>query len=514
MNTNVTMTDFIRKSVDADDEKIIFRGERIRAKRFFDDVDALSASLVRMGVRKGDVAIIALPNIPQAIVALYALNQIGAVADILHPKCGEKAMEKAVRETGAMLAFVFADTYKQYENVWKSTGIGTILCRLHDRKNGKTPSGKQWEYRTLTQENKPIREESGLSGDDVAVYLHSSGTTADSKTVVLTNRALNEAAKNVFLAVDPYVGIQKDYAMLMTLPMYHGFGLSVCVHLMMFCGKIVMLPRFRAGKAVRLMRKYPITYLSLVPNMLRRLVERKGGKKAWRSVRQIYVGGDRLSAERKESAEALLKRYGVNGKICEGYGLSETSGVLTINENGKPGSVGKPVYGVKIRITDEEGRDLPTGETGNITVCSPAVAKEYLGEPIPVFTDKNGEKWLETGDTGYLDADGNLFYAGRKKRMIKIGGVAIFPKQVEEIAEKVSGVKSACAVRTIINGKPSLKLYLEAKPSERLKRRVCEEIEKGIMPYATPRAIGFLPEIKRTEMGKTDYRYYEEIEKL
>ena len=518
MDTNLSMTDFIRKSVDEADEKIIFLGERIQAKRIFDDVDALSASLVRLGVKKGDVAVIALPNIPQAFVALYALNQIGVIADLIHPKCGEKGLEKTVRETGASFVFLYEKSYKKYEKVLKESKSAAVICRVSDYKKSffgkrnvrKNENDSAIEYASLIRKKGNVV--SNASGEDIAVYLHSGGTTEESKTVILTNRALNEAAQNVFGAVDPYVGIRKEYAMLMALPMFHGFGLVVCVHLMMFCGKSVLLPRFRAGEALRLMKTYPVAYLSLVPNMLRRLTDKKSfsGKRLL-PLKYVFVGGDRLNETLCAKTEALLLKSGSKCRVAEGYGLSEAAGVVTINTDGRKGSVGKPLPGVEIKITDKDGNPVKTGETGNISVSSPSIAEGYKEGVMPTKTDE-GKIWVETGDVGYMDEDGYLYYVGRIKRMIKIGGVGIYPQQVEDVAERTKSVEKACAVRVMRKGKPAIKLLVVAKnPSESLKKKICAAVEKEIMPYATPREIEFVKTIKTTGIGKTDYRYYEEI---
>ena len=141
----------------------------------------------------------------------------------------------------------------------------------------------------------------------------------------------------------------------------------------------------------------------------------------------------------------------------------------------------------------------------------------YLSGEEAFETDEDGEKWLNTGDIGYVDEEGYLYYKGRVKRMLKIGGVNIFPQEVESIAEEIEEVRNACAVRTEWNGKPALKLLVVLKGKNKLtpglKQKISEEISSKIMPYAVPKYIEQAEELKLTGMGKTDYRYYEEKEK-
>lgn len=515
MTTNVSMTEFLRNAVSEDDEKIVFNGKTLTAKRIFDDVDAVSASLVRLGVKKGDCVILALPSVPQMIVALYAANQIGAVADVLHPRCKLGAFEKTLAETKAKIVFTNRTTCKAFESVLRRSEAKIVLCEKTDylgrKSKPKKRKGNTLRFSELTEEKKE-KDFAETKGSDVAVYLHSSGTTGTPKTVALTNEELNRSAKNVYDAVNPYAHIQKDDAMIMTLPAFHSFGLSICVHLMFFCGKIILLPKFSAKGTVKLLKKHKTAFLALTPNMLRRLVERKDfrGEKL-KSVKHIYVGGDSINEEIKEEADKRLQESGGNGKVCVGYGLSEAAGVVSIDLDGKTGSIGKPVPNVKVVIADEEGRETPVGETGMIEIEIPYNTARYA-DGKEVSEERKDGKRIITGDLGRKDEEGNLYFVGREKRVLKIGGVNVFPQEVEERAEKVKGVKKACAIRTKVNGKPAIKLFVQGKKSGKVKKRILQETANDILPYASPKEIEFVKEIKRTALGKADYRWYEQKE--
>lgn len=522
MNTNQSMTGFVKESVEnLNEEKLLYYGRRFTTGQVFGDVASVATFLKHNGVRKGESVIICLPNIAQAIVALYAINAVGGIANITHPKIGTDGLIRIAEKTETKWIFIFDRIYVKHRKELSANGIKSIVCRITDCMSGNKAlrltepmliSKSAVRYNSTLV--KPSTFDVEIKGEDVAVYLHSSGTTGDPKTVMLSNKAMNELAVNIY----EFVGSPSDNTMLMTLPMFHGFGLGVCVHLLMMAGRIVLLPVFKAREAVKLMRRHKINYMAVVPNMLRKLTEQKGfsGKKL-KSLRMIFVGGDKLDETLRKRAVEIMKNSGSECKICEGFGLSETASVTHINTDCKDGgTVGKPIGGVKVKIIND-GKEVPAGEEGIIYIASKSMMNGYLSGEEAFETDEDGEKWLNTGDIGYVDEEGYLYYKGRVKRMLKIGGVNIFPQEVESIAEEIEEVRNACAVRTEWNGKPALKLLVVLKGKNKLtpglKQKISEEISSKIMPYAVPKYIEQAEELKLTGMGKTDYRYYEEKEK-
>lgn len=519
MNTNQSMTGFIKESVkDINSTKLLYNNRSFTTGQVFADVASAATFLRRHGVTKGDSVIICLPNIVQAVVAVYAINAVGAVANIAHPKIGTDGLIRIAEESGSKWIFIFDRFYYRHRKALKEKGIQAIICRISDCVGSvlrlpQPPLKGKSNYSYNSVLIKPEVSDVEIGGADPAVYLHSSGTTGDSKTVILSNRAMNELAVNIHGCVKPADGS----TMLMTLPVFHGFGLGVCLHLMMMFGKIVLLPAFGAKKAIKAMSKREINYMAVVPNMLRKLIAQKGfsGKKLV-GLKQIFVGGDKLDEGLKKEAEKIIAASGSECRICEGYGLSETASVTHINVDCKDGgTVGKPIGGVAVKIV-KDGKEAQIGEDGEIYISSKSMMNGYLNGEADFEIDENGVKWLKTGDVGHVDEEGYLYYRGREKRLVKIGGVNIFPQEIENVADENEEVVNSCAVRTLWNGKPAIRLLVElregVKLTPSLRQKICDGISSKIMPYAVPKYIDASEKLKTTGMGKTDYRYYEERE--
>lgn len=534
MSTNQSMVGFIKEAIDDLNQiKITFFQNRYNAHEVFYDVSCVGTFLKHHGVQKGDSVIICLPNMPQGVVALYAINSVGAIANIVHPKIGTKGLMNIVEKTKTKWIFLFDRFVKKHRKNLLSAGVKIISCRLTDCMMGFNKIMRLIEPNMAMKSNvvtynktlvKPKVYDVEIKGEDVAIYLHSSGTTGEPKTVMLSNYAMNELAYNLFEYVDKDkdgIGLNKEDGMLMALPLFHGFGLAVCVHFMMYFGRIEMIPMFKAKSAVNMIRKSNVTLLTCVPNMLRKMTEVKSfDGKHLQKVRAIFVGGDKLDDTLRDKMQELFDKNGSKGICVEGFGLSETASVTHINLPGKKGgTVGKPMPNVKAKIVDENGNTLKAGEEGNLYISSTSIMYGYLNiKDSGIEIDENGVKWLKTGDIAYIDEEGFMFYRGRQKRMLKIGGVNIYPQEVEAVAKEIKGIENTCAVRIKLpNGKPALKLYVTLSKGvtldNALQQKICNEISSHILPYATPKIIEKLDEFKLTGVGKTDYRYYEELEK-
>lgn len=528
MSTNQSMIAFLKESVkNGDNKKLIYYARTLTAKEVFDEVDRIGDFLIRNGVKKRESVMIVLPNIVQGVTAVYGVNAAGAIANICHPKIGTDGLIKIAKKTNTKWVFLFDRFYKTHAEELKKNGLNTVVCRMSTHmKNILFPLTEPhirfgngvYEYKKAIERTgeELFTREKETTGSDPAVYLHSSGTTGESKTVVLSNYAMNELAANIYTTVNDAIGLSEKDSMLMTLPLFHGFGLGVCVHLMMYFGQIILQPSFNATKTVKIMKKNEVNFMCVVPNMLRKLIREPGfDGKQLRSLRQIFVGGDKLDETLLNESKAIMMKNGSSCRISEGFGLSETASVTHINVDCKEGgTVGKPIANVKARIMGKNG-ELPVGEEGIIYISSHSLMTGYLGNGATVQTDEDGTKWLNTGDIGYIDEEGYLYYKGRQKRMLKVGGVNIFPQEVESVAESVEEVKNACAVRTNWNGKPALKLLLvlhEGKELDvQLKRKLENVIRSNILPYAVPKYMEKVDELQMTAMGKTDYRHYEEV---
>lgn len=529
--TEMSMYDYIKQGcIDRNEEKIFYYNNAIKAGKLLDTVDAVASYLVAEGVNVGDSVGICLPNIPQSIFALYAINKIGAVANIIHPKIHANGLVKILNSTRTRIVFLFDQIMDSYEKEVRESGVKIISCSVNEYMKGivkaasglvyskKCPNAVKFSEIARTQ----VAEISTATDCYApAVYLHSSGTSGQPKTVVLSSYAVNSLAENVAASVqrNDFV-IYSHETMLMILPLFHGFGLGICVHLPLRFLRIVLMPRFSAKEAVALIKKHKIAYLPGIPMMFERILHepsaQKGNKLA--SLRQLYCGSDFLSAELRESFDTLLKENGAEGRLLEGYGLSEVASVLTVNVNGsyKAGSQGLATQNSSIMILREDGSRCAPDEKGRVYIRSQSMMLGYLDDGDNAgafFTDESGKKWLNTGDIGRLDAEGYFTFCEREKRMIKIAGVNIFPSEIENAVRELREVDEVCAVRASDGGVPFTKLYVvinkSFRYSEPIKHRIESVIRESCMKYAVPKEIIPVDELKRNLMGKVDYKLYE-----
>ncbi len=502
------------------DTKIKF-GRDISGGELLRHVDNLGGYLRSHGVNEGDVVAILLPNIPQAIVSLYAVNSIGAIAYVLHPKTGSKFFSAEIKKLKVKCAILFEKFGSRYKEGLKDVPL-VVNCRLSDYLPFPQSLLKIAERRIphAVEYTSAIKKEWDIDGiidygDRPAVYLNSGGTTGVPKTVVLSSHSLNTLAYNVRATArtcDKYV---EGMGMLMSLPLFHGFGMGVCVQVGLLVGYVVPVVNFVPSKVIRTMKKYPVHIVVGVPGMLRRLAEKRAFCGDFlKNIRLIFTGGDKVSDRVRNDFFTKLVASGCDTKVMEGYGLSEVGSVACINTlYPDDGSIGQPIHGVDVKIFSD-GTVAPDGTVGEIGVCSPSLMLGYLDGEESTFYEHNGLRYLATGDMGY-QTEKSIFFVERKKRMIKIGGVNVFPSQVEEEARRFPHVRQACAVRTKWNGKPALKLLVVTdKKGDEYKAKLSHHLAKALIKYAVPKTIERVDSIRTTSVGKADFSYYEEQEKL
>lgn len=472
---------------------------------------------------KGKSVGIMLPNIPEAVFTLYGCSAIGSVANLINPRIPSAKLKSLLETTDTKVIFLYDALYERHKAVFEELGVEVVLCSPFYYRAILKPV-----YKLLSLKNKDLYFERVLSykeckpistdGTEAVAYIHSGGTTGEPKTVILSSYALNSLAQSILTTVHPEKTYdEKRDAMLMMLPIFHGFGLGVCAHTIACACRIVLQPRFVPGESVRLIKKHKVTHIAGVPAMYRKMLSIKAlydGR--LKGITNAFSGGDSLSSSVKESFDVALKKSGSNAEVVEGYGLSETASVVTVGQKGatKPHSQGKALKGNEIRII-EDGMELNPNEIGEIYVHTPSLYSGYVGEKEMINVVKiEGKPFLATGDLGYLDEEGHLYYKERRKRSIKIGAINIFPQEIERVVRELDEVVECCAVRKYNEkGKPYIKLHLELSEgvtlNSQLEGNIAKKVEQEIVRYAVPREFCLEKTIKRTAMGKIDYNFYE-----
>ena len=520
-----------------------FMGRSTTYRKMVQEIEKCAKSLKTLGVRPGDKITIAMPNCPQAIYMFYAVNLVGGIANMIHPLSAEKEIEFYLNESQSTTAITLDQFYDKFEHIRQNTGIiNIIIASVKDalsrtiragymltegRKIQKIPDDApviRWrEFMDMSRFcfYKNFRVERGY--DDPAVILYSGGTTGTTKGIVLTNGNFNALAQQI-IATNPM--FRPGDRMLAAMPLFHGFGLGVCVHSMLANGgRCILIPRFTAKSYAKQIVKYKCNFIAGVPTLyeaLLRLPSMDGADLS--SLKGVFSGGDSLSIELKKKFDKFLYDHHAVIQVREGYGTTETvtACCLTPTHIYKEGSIGLPFPDTYIKIvkpgTDEE---LPYGEEGEILLAGPTVMKEYMNHPDETAKTlrkhDDGLTWVYTGDLGVMDEQGFIYFRGRAKRMIISSGYNVYPGQIENILDANDMVQMSCVIGVPDAYKmQKVKAFVMLKPGVEANAGTRDALlgycRKHVAKYAMPYDIEFRDELPKTLVGKVAYRVLEEEE--
>lgn len=339
--------------------------------------------------------------------------------------------------------------------------------------------------------------------DDVAALLYTSGTAGEPKGVMLTHTNLYADSR----ACLQHAHIDPERRFIGVLPLFHTFGLMAnCVLPLTLGASVYYMPRFQPTQIIKTIARHRIDIMMAVPSMFAALARMKGVSP--RDVQSIYLavsGGEPLPANVFESVRTTL---GLT--IQEGYGMTETSPVITINMpwKHKPGTVGTAIPGVELRVVDDNDTPLAAGGTGDIQVRGPIVMKGYYNNPELTRQAFSPDGWLRTGDMGHIDAEGFLTISGRKKDIIIISGENVFPGQIERILEMHPAVAQAAVIGQLDSTRGEVPIayilpHEGAKVTEIELRTFCREY---LATYKIPREIHLTTDLPRGPTGKIHKR--------
>ena len=540
------MVEAVRKIAEQypDNVAFDFMGKRTTYRQMMSEIEKCAKALKTIGVRENDRVTIALPNCPQAIYLFYAVNLVGAVANMIHPLSAEKEIEFYLNESESVTAVTLDQFYHKFESIRKNTKVvNMIIASVKDelsrpiragymltegRKIRRIPSDAPvilWKDFMRMSRHCFYNYKVQRAADDPAVILYSGGTTGTTKGILLSNMNFNALAEQV-IAANPM--FRPGDRMLAAMPMFHGFGLGVCIHSMLASGgRCILLPRVTPKAYARGITKNKCNFIAGVPTLyeaLLRLPNMDGADLS--SLKGVFSGGDSLSPELKKKLDRFLYDHNAVIQVREGYGTTETvtACCLTPPHMFKEGSIGVPFPDTFIKIvkpdTDEE---LPYGEEGEILLAGPTVMKEYIRHPEEtqktLRKHKDGLTWVYTGDLGVMDPEGFIYFKGRAKRMIVTSGYNVYPAAVENVIDALDFVQMSCVIGVpdaykMQKVKAFVMLKKGTEPSEETKEKILEHCRKHIAKYAMPYAVEFREELPKTLVGKVAYRVLEEEENL
>ena len=478
-----------------------------------------------------------MPNTPEAIYTFYAINEIGAVANMVHPLSSEKEIEDYLNQAESRIILCIDISYRKVEAIVKNTKVEQIIVvsatRSMDflvraiykitkgRKNhiNKSQHVITWD-KFLSKASKFIgNPHARVNSDDTAVIMYSGGTTGKPKGIMLSNLNFNAQALGAKYLVPEL--FKPEHSFMAFLPNFHAFGLGCCIHMPLYFGaRSFLIPQFNPKKFKKYILRYKVSILVGVPSVFDYLTKIKFGKKDLKHVKFVVSGGDMISMTNKEKINEFLKAHGSRAIIENGYGLTEASGGFifsprSVAEN--PDGIGYPIPDNEVIVVDlKTGKEAKDGDDGEIVVRGLSVMKGYLNKPKETeraFVKVNGKKYLKTGDIGYKDETGLFHFRSRLKRMIISNGYNIYPANIEDVTLKCKLV-SACAVvgkeDSLRGEKVVVFAILEKDAHERTARKELANIyKKYLAKYEIPREIRFIDELPKTKLAKVDFKALE-----
>ena len=514
-------------------------GTQITYRDLIKKINKVAAALKAIGAERGDRITVCMPNTPEAVYMFYAINEIGAVANMIHPLSSEKEIEEYLNQAGSRIMLCIDITYPKVEAIIKNTAVEQLVVvsatRSMDflvnavykltkgRKNHIKKSQRIITWgRFLSKANKYIgNPHTRVDSTDDAVIMYSGGTTGKPKGIVLSNLNFNAQALGAKYLVPEL--IKSEHSFLTFLPNFHAFGLGVCMHLPLYFGcRVVLIPQFNARKLKQYIKKYKINILVGVPTVFDYLTKIKFSKNDLRGIKGVVSGGDMISMSSKERINEFLKEHGSKALMENGYGLTEASGGFIFSPRSvaeDPDAIGYPIPDNEVIIVDlKTGKEAKTGEDGEIVVRGLSVMKRYLNNPEETekaFIKVGTKKYLRTGDIGYVDEQGVFHFRSRLKRMIISNGYNIYPANIEDVTLKCNAVASCAAVGRedkLRGEKIVVFAVLKEGTSERAARKELNGIyHKYLAKYETPREIRFLPELPKTKLAKVDFKALEQL---
>jgi len=521
-------------------EAIWYFDRRITYGEFIETIDSFAAGLVIQGVKKGDYVTIFLPNIPQCVMAVYAVNRIGAICNLVHPLYKKSDLEHCVHLTGSRFILAFEGN----EGLCEGLGAKVIRCRIPTyfpgglkgrgmrigfkilKYRGAPKASNAVEWTDLVKRGRNYLKNGGelpkdtVKIEDVAAIMYTGGTTGESKGVMLTNYAINKSSTDMMVLKfedRPHIGM----SFLSFLPVFHAFGFCMVIH-QPLCGgmRLILMPDFDAKQCSQIILKERVDTLPAVPTMFERMYPYLRHEDV-SFVSYIASGGDRVAPE-------LAAKYNefMNAKFLPGYGLTESCGCCVLTDSVydylPEGCVGKPLPNTDICLVKPGTTEvIPNTDVGELCLRCPGLMKGYLhneeatAEVMKKHAD--GLVWLHTGDIVTVDpaSGGYIIFKSRFKRMIKVNGFNVYPTAVETAMGSCPLIKEVCAVGMPWKTDERIKLFVTLNdPTMDLDEAVLEikkYAEEHLDRWSQPKKISVIEEMPRTNMKKIDYTYLQSL---
>ena len=531
-----TMVGFFLEAVARfpEDIAIEYYGRTYTYRTFYEMIRDTAKSLKQQEVKEGDTIAICMPNTPQAILMFYAANMVGAIVSLIHPLSAEKEIQNYINGSGATFLLTLDLVYDKVHNIVDNTCVKKIVVASA---GDSLKTIKKFLFKFKNRGNVPKIELSDdimtwneflnygydyqgeiacLKGaDDPAVILYSGGTSGDPKGILLTNMNFNALALSCHKMIEQS---GEGESILAILPIFHGFGLGVCIHTTLCCGmRVVLIPNFVPKDFGKLLHKHKISIVCGVPSLFESLTKTSMGKNDLSKLKCAISGGDFMSKDLKEKVDKYFKEHGSTAEIRVGYGLTEASAAICATPTGeyRENSIGIPFNDTYTKIVRVGTHDrVPYGEDGEICISGPTVMMGYLNnleETIQTLQlHSDGRTWLHTGDVGSMDEDGFIYFKQRVKRIIISNGYNLYPSYIETIINSHPDVFTSTVIgiphpKKVQVAKAYIVLKDGVKPSKEVEKSIRQHCEKNLAKYSLPAVYEFRDSLPKTLVGKVAF---------
>jgi len=514
---------------------LTFMGRIISFSDLARHIDEVARAFYQLGIRPGVRVMVCMPNAPQAVYCLYALNRIGAIPAMVHPLSAVGEIVYDLKDIGCEYVVTLDQFYAKLMEVNSQCPLKKLIIT---RISEELSPVKALAYKLMAERKFPkvvksdtvvlwkdfIKGATGINDGYVvekdprteAVVLFSGGTTGVTKGIMLSDYNFNALALQTATMAHFEVRHAK---MLAAMPVFHGFGLGVCIHTMMFTGGTsILVPRFTAKSYAELIKKFRPNFIAGVPTLFEAISRGNYLDGVDLScLKGVFSGGDSLTIELKKKFDKFLADHKADVRIREGYGTTEcvTASCLTPWDKEKEGSIGIPYPDTYYQICGIGTNDeVPYGTEGEICLTGPSVMLGYINhEEDNANTLKmhdDGKIWLHTGDLGVMDEEGYIYFKQRIKRMIITSGYNVYPSQLENILEGHPAVQRACVIGVPDPYKmQKVKAFVVLKEgkadSPELQEDLMAYCKKHIAKYALPYMIEVRDSLPTTLVGKIAY---------
>ena len=533
---DISMYDLLKKNNYNREKKIAINyfDNKMTFATFFNEIEKVAKAFSSIGVKEEDVVTLIMPNTPECVIAVLALNKIGAIANMVHPLSAEEEIKFFINDTNSKVILTIDICAEKIMNIIEQTEVYKVIITSasdsmpfliglgyeilegwkipRPKSDGFYMSYKEFirnGFNTVQQEIKKYGK------DQRAVIMHSGGTTGTPKSIVLTN--------GNFTSLALQIGMKfrfESEIVLGILPTFHAFGLGVTIYGPLAMGfEVVLIPKFNIKEFPKMLSKYKPTIIPGVPTLFEAMLKaKKMNKNNISQIKFLISGGDDLSDALADDIVSFLRKNGSFGKLEKGYGLTESCAavIATLDVEDKHSNIGIPFPGNDVCFVKPNTiEEVEVGEEGEICISGPTIMEGYLNNEEENKTTlqlhDDGKIWLHTGDLGKVDENGIIHYIQRLKRMIISSGFNVYPAQIEKVLKTDSRIDNCVVV-----GQPHpykvevpvayIVLKKDVKKDSKLKKELKALCVKNLARHSIPSKFEFKDELPKTLIGKIDFK--------